>query len=657
MCGIAGCVLPPDGAPDRRDLETMAGVIDHRGPDARAIATIGSVGFAHTRLAIVDPTPSGAQPMASPDERWWITYNGEIFNHMELREELGPTEFRGHSDTETLVHCLARWGDDAIPRCNGLYAYAALDVERRRLLLVRDRFGVKPLYIARHRGALWFASEVRALLAIGVPARPRTHLVRHAVTHGWANGPHTLLEGIDQVLPGTTVSVDLETLAATESRWYEPITSVDPARAADYARRSREELTDEFESELRASVRRRLMSDVPIGTMCSGGIDSSLVTAFAREATSRVVAYNASVTEQPLVDESPWATRVADHLGIELRTVDMTAARWRSDLVDVVAHNEFPLMHENSVPMSQIARLARGDGVKVLLSGEGADEQFGGYEHRHRSEYARYLRQRRQFAALLTPAVDRVRRRQLTAWDGLNESVRDLRLKLGRRLRAGGATTVSSVLAAANLSARADEVVAFEEAIVRRAYDAYPHLEGAERSLQAILLADLSTYLPHLLNRQDKNTMMRSIETRVPFLDPAVVGVSVNLPLSARVEPKRKGILRDLAERHLPDGVAHRPKVGFGFDVRRYIDPAARPAFLEDGVLREVLGVARDPWRQLAGAATGAAVLRLWTGEVWCRLFLEGRSAERVREELWAVDPETVPQQGLDRVPALTEMR
>src|SRR5207248_1565016 len=222
MCGIAGCIVAPGGRPDRGALERMAAAIAHRGPDDRGIEILGQVGLVNTRLAIVDPSPVGHQPMSGADGRWWLTYNGEVFNHLELRAQLGPRAWRGGSDTETVLAALEEWGEAAIARCNGLFAWAALDTAGRRLLLVRDRFGVKPLYLARHDGALWFASELRALLAAGVPARPRTDVLAHAVAYGWAEGPRTPLEGIDRVAPGGLVEVDLSTLSLSERRWYDP---------------------------------------------------------------------------------------------------------------------------------------------------------------------------------------------------------------------------------------------------------------------------------------------------------------------------------------------------------------------------------------------------------------------------------------------------
>jgi asparagine synthase (glutamine-hydrolysing) len=363
------------------------------------------------------------------------------------------------------------------------------------------------------------------------------------------------------------------------------------------------------------------MADVPLGAMCSGGLDSSLIAAFARDERPGLLSFNATVADQPAVDEGPWARRVARGLGIELRTARMTAASWREGLVPAVRHNEFPLMHESSVPMAQIAELAREAGVKVLLSGEGADELFAGYDGLHTAEYRAFappgLAHRQRVTAQLR-RLDALRRRR----------GRDLIAGIRRRLeRPTDSRVIRPPTAAAS--------DAYEAEVAERAAAAYAHHAGPRGTLEAALLGDLGTYLPHLLNRQDKNTMQHSIETRVPFLDPGVVALALNLPLEARATPERKGLLRDLGRARLPRGVATRPKLGFGFDVRRYLDGAARPEFLADGRLREVLEVPAAEWRAAVAHLSSAHTLRLWTGEVWCRLFLDGDDDAAVDAALW----------------------
>jgi asparagine synthase (glutamine-hydrolysing) len=608
MCGIAGYVAAPGGEPRRTPLERMVATLHHRGPDDSGIEIVGSVGLGHTRLAIVDPSPAGHQPMADAAGRWWVTYNGEIFNHRELRAELPQVRWRGGSDTETLLEALAAWGPQAVSRCNGLYAFAALDRERDRLYLVRDRFGVKPLYYARHDGALWFASEMRALLEAGLPRRLEGDLLAHSIgLQGWANGPDTPLEGVRRVLPGTWLEIDLKSLRILrERRWYEPVVAVDPERAAALEHASRDTAAGLVEDALRTSVRRRLMADVPVGTMCSGGIDSSLIAAYAADDHPRIHAFNASVADQPEWDEGPFAARVAKELGLQLHTVRMTAASWRAGLVSVVRHMEYPLNHMSSVPMSQIADLARAEGVKVLLSGEGADELFGGYPWLNPAEVSDFAARRHGPDWYLRVPYRALQRRGV--------------VRRGHPYPLRGA---------------AGSVNRYEARVLRQAHRAYGHHRGPRRRMEALLTAYLRVYLPHLLNRQDKSTMLASVETRVPFLDPDVVALALNLPLEMKLEPERKALLRELFRRRLPPELLERPKVGFGWDVHQYLTPAARPEFLADGLLREALRVPAQQWRRRIGALDGYLALVHWTGEIWCRLILAGDRPEVVEEALW----------------------
>jgi asparagine synthase (glutamine-hydrolysing) len=587
VCGIAGCVAASGREPDRARLDRMGAALAHRGPDDGGVEVVGSVGLVHRRLAIVDPSPAGHAPMAAAGGRWWLTYNGEVFNHMDLRAELGDVAWRGGSDTESLVEALAHWGEDAIPRCNGLFAYAALDLERRRLLLVRDRFGVKPLYLARHDGGIWFASEIGALLAAGVARRPRRDVLRHAVETGWANGPFTPVEGVERVMPGTVVSIDVDTLVETERRWYDALDSIDG------------EPSEPVEDVLRRSVRRRLMSDVPLGTMCSGGLDSSLITAIAAE-EGTVHAFNARIVDQPDYDEGRFAEAVAERTGVELHTVEMDAERWRSELVGVVRHIEYPLTHESSVPMAAIAELAHSRGVKVLLSGEGADELFGGYDWLHHHAFADFEARGRRLESAARGVYRALQRRGLFAERAIPDPF------------PGPSQAVNE----------------FECGRVEHAIAAYGGDELAGR-----MAADVDLYLPHLLNRQDKSTMMHSVETRVPFLDPEVVALALNTPVAERIQPERKAPLRAIGRRLLPDLVVERPKVGFGFDVAKYLRPKVRPEFIAHGALREAIGVDAGTWAlQLPDLCTSLGPI---TGEIWLRTVLHGDSTDAVMDAIW----------------------
>jgi asparagine synthase (glutamine-hydrolysing) len=348
-----------------------------------------------------------------------------------------------------------------------------------------------------------------------------------------------------------------------------------------------------------------------------------------------VRAYNASIADQPEIDEGPWAQRAARGLGVELRTVRMTGSDWRAGLVEVVRHNEYPLMHESSVPMSMIAALAHADGVKVLLSGEGADELFAGYGFLHRGAYVDFLRHNLRVRPLVSLGWRKLREEGVTATVGRARVALADAATSRRARRSGGGPPDLDGAGAAGLPSGSPDVVRYEHELRARAVAAYARHEPTRQLLEGGLLGDLSTYLPHLLNRQDKNTMQRSIETRVPFLDPDVVGLALNLPLEVRVQPRRKPILRELGARHLPPEIGERPKVGFGFDVVRYLTPAAWSEFLADGLQRDMWGVPAEEWRGAVAGLTGHAALCFWMGEIWARGMLDGRSRQTIEAELW----------------------
>jgi asparagine synthase (glutamine-hydrolysing) len=600
----------PGAEVDRERLAALGAALAHRGPDASGLEIVQNVGLVHRRLAILDPSDAGRAPMADATGRLWLTFNGEVLNHAALRAELPEPAggWCGGSDTETLVHGLATRGPRFVARCEGFWAWAALDTQCGALELVRDRFGVKPLHVWAGDGELWFASELKGLRAAGVPMRPDAEILRHATATGWANGRRGLVAGVRKVAAGTRLVVDVGTLATREERWFSPAALVDRASTRAAAGRPRAAARAALEAALRTAVRRRLTADVPVGTMCSGGIDSGLVTAYAAREQPGVVAYHAAIADQPEQDERVWAEQVARHLGVELRRIDVTAESWRRDFVRACAHVEAPMLHPSSVAMLQISARAREDGIVVLLSGEGADELFGGYSSLHRPERRDVERRGHRFEAGL---------RELYRW-------------AGRRGLARAATGHPAGLGPS------EHVNAEERAIVTRALAAHDGvLRGAERRLAARLLGDLEAYLPHLLNRQDGAAMAAGVEMREPFLDADLVRFCLNLPVEQRVGPAQKGLLRELALEHLPRAAVERPKRGFGMDAAAYLRGAVRPAALRDGALREALGVGQAEWDAGLAATRDHAPLLLWSAEVVCRALFRGEAVEAIEEAVW----------------------
>jgi asparagine synthase (glutamine-hydrolysing) len=601
----------------------MHDALAHRGPDDCGIEMVDNVGLVHTRLSIVDLSERGHQPMVHPDGNWWLSYNGEIYNHRALRRqlELEGARFVGHSDTETLVWALERWGQAMVTRLSGQFAFAALDVRARRLLLCRDRFGVKPLYVARFDGGLWWASEPAALLAAGAPAEPVETAWQELVNGAYLGGERTLLNGITRLAPGSWMSISLDDAAAETSRWHTAESDVDPLGAARLEGRSRAELVSELEATLRAAVRGTLLADTTVGTLCSGGVDSSLVTALAVEAMPDLVAFGASYAGDGRLDEGLAARRVADALGIELELVEVTPSSWRRAFVPATVHHGVPIANASAVTVAQLAERARECGVKVLLTGEGADELFGGYGKLHATAFGTFLPWYDRVVHAAEPALFADPKHALNPVAVLRKTHALARDVLGPP----PPSTWLAVMTPDTNHKPTPESVA-----------AYAHHRGARGDLEAALLSHLDYSLCWLLNRMDKNVMQASVEARVPYLEPDVVKLVLNLPLEARVAPWSKGILRDVARRVLPWAVAHRPKIyGMAFDARTWIGEAADPRFLTSGLLRDTLRIPEVEFNHALTAGNHVVKVRLWSAEVWCRSMFGGHSIQEIEHDLW----------------------
>src|SRR5574338_131350 len=396
MCGIAG-VFRFDGRPvERRVLECMLASTRHRGPDDEGIWLDGGVGFAHNRLAILDLSAGGHQPMCDPDTGNVVVYNGEIYNFREIRRDLETDgyRFRSQCDTEVLLLAYRRWGPTCVERFVGMFAFAIFDSSRRQLLLVRDRLGIKPLYFYADDRQFVFASETKAILrADGVERRFDADALPELVAFRYLTGGRTLLQQLREVQPGHQLLVD--TTGWQERKWWEvPSAVTEPDLTPD-------RFQEGLEDRLRQSVRYRLIADVPVGCALSGGVDSSLVTALACEAATSPMRSFTIGFDVPEFDERPWAQTIASRLGIENYSQVLEESEFHERLPRLTWHMDEPINHPNSVGIWLLARLAR-EKVTVLLAGEGGDEVMGGYDR-----FRRLLRLRRLRARIpgLSPAA------------------------------------------------------------------------------------------------------------------------------------------------------------------------------------------------------------------------------------------------------------
>lgn len=553
MCGIAGYFAFPTATGAAPDLRGALHRIGHRGPDDEGLLHAGSAVLGHRRLSIIDTSPAGHQPFIDEEGRYAIVFNGEVFNFPELRRALEQAghQFRSHTDTEVVLRLFTLKGPAFLHDLNGFFALAIHDRETDSLFLARDRFGVKPLLWAKHDGRFLFGSEMRALMELGVPREVDPVSLRMYFTHFYIPAPFSMLKAVQKLPPGHSLSVSQE--GNRLERWYDREGAAGSApESKDPSRRIRELLDD--------AVRIRLISDVPIGTFLSGGLDSSIVSALAKRHKPDLNTFSIGYTDS-YYDETPYAETVARHIGSHHTTFKLGA----EDLADayerlLLAIDE-PFADQSALPSFALNERTRKH-VTVALSGDGADEVFGGYR-KHQAE----LR-------VLHPAMsERLAIAAAPLWRILpksrNSPLADRIRQLDRFARAAQLPASERYLllaawddaldARSLISWRPDET----EFGRRRAMITAP-FNGAS-GLNAMLWADLGTVLPDdMLYKVDLTSMAHGLEVRTPFLDRRLVEYAFSLPASAKLRKgSGKHVLRTAFADMLPQVTLTRSKRGF----------------------------------------------------------------------------------------------
>ncbi len=630
MCGIAGIIGFADHAVEEETLRRMIARLAHRGPDARAthLVRVGAttIGLACARLAVIDLSPQGEQPISlwrggRSGAPHTIVYNGELYNYRSLRSKLEAAgyAFRSQCDTEVLLAAYLHWGERAFERCNGMWACCIVDEQTGAGLLVRDRYGVKPLYWSADGGRLRFASEIGALSADPDQAcEIDTAALGLYLRLGWIPHPYSIWRGVEKLAPGHLLRFDARGPQRPVAWYALPESGVAPPAYEDAVIEVRERIG--------AAVAARLVADVPLGALLSGGIDSSIIVAhMAARASGPVKTYSIGFAEEPRYDESARARAVAQRFGTEHHEVMLTFADVLAALPEMLSHVGEPFGDASLIPTSLVCREARCE-VTVALSGDGGDELFAGY-WRYIGHH--YLHKYRLLPAgvrswLIEPLLARL---PMGKGGALSDRARQMR----KMLRAESDDALERHVAWAQILApEAAEVFAREEeraassALLRDMYRQAGSMsdggcgssdgKGAERPREAdplrrILRADLRIGLPgDMLHKVDLASMRHSLEVRVPLLDVNVVEYSSGLPSSYKLAGTRtKRLLRDAYRDVLPGEVLERGKMGFELPIGEFLRGPLREMFC-DVVRRETL--------ESVGPLDHAAVMRLYDDHV-----------------------------------------
>jgi asparagine synthase (glutamine-hydrolysing) len=584
MCGIAGFVANPLHRTSSNQFAAIADAMDfslrHRGPDGHDfwIDNDAGVALVHRRLAIVDLSTAGHQPMHSSDGRFVVSYNGEVYNHSEIRAELEAEgqHFRGHSDTEVILESIARYGVPAtIRRLIGMFAIAVWDRKHRTLTLVRDRLGIKPVYWAKIHGVFMFASELRALREYpGWTPRIKPEAVSAYMRHNYIPAPHTIYEDVYKLEPGTVLTLPFGGEPCLEKFWDARIVAIEglrnPLREDDTA------LTDRLEALLVDAVGRRMMADVPLGAFLSGGIDSSLVVALMKAANSGPVRTFSIGFEQMDFNEAPYASAIARHLGTDHTELTVTSREALDVIPQLAGIYDEPFADSSQIPTYLVSAMTRNH-VTVALSGDGGDELFAGYNRYQLT--SRFWRMLSLMPELMRRAVA----------GGMTSVSSERWNKLGRIVPRGLLPPLvgdklhkaASVLRMPDADALYRRIVSHwepSEAVPGIAEPRGILWESSVRDdfpdlLDRMQFLDLVTYLPDdILTKVDRASMAVALEARVPLLDHRVVELAWRLPHAAKIRGGvTKWLLRQVLYRHVPQHLVKRPKMGFGVPLGEWL--------------------------------------------------------------------------------------
>lgn len=615
MCGITGVVLLNPSATDWfAGLPHALTLQRHRGPDASGTFREDGVAFGHCRLSIIDVSHEADQPMEGSGHV--IAYNGEIFNYRELRRELEQAgySFRTRSDTEVLLHLYDHLGMDMLYRLNGFFAFALYDRRRRICWLVRDRFGVKPLYYYTGDNVVAFASELDALLQFPVPAELDPVSLYHYLQLNYIPAPFTICARVRKLLPGELLEIRTAAPAAVRPRpWY----TLPYAPAERFTGPRYDEACAELFELLSDAVRQRLVSDVPLGTFLSGGLDSSIITGLASRHQQRIKSFSIGFDGDDFFDETRYARLVAGHFHTDHTVISLTRRQVAEAAHDLLHHPGEPFADSSAILVYLLSRQVRGE-VKVVLSGDGADELFGGYL-KHVAEYRmRHPGLPERAALLLAPLLRGLPQSRHSRWQNWLRQLQ--RFAAGARLSAADRYWRWCALASEQeAQALLQSSVPLQEVRLRQQW--LTRYVSEQNTLQAVLRNDVSMVLADdMLMKVDRGSMAHGLEVRTPFLDYRIVEFAFRIPERFKTDYRhRKKIVHDAFRSLLPAALYHRPKRGFEVplhglltgELQDEVAGGLGSGFIREQGLFDVAQVERLK-KKLFSANPGDAPARIW---------------------------------------------
>lgn len=576
MCSISGIVSLEGMPSDKSILLSMNDVLKHRGPDDNGLFIDDWVGFVHNRLSIVDTTDCGHQPMTTKDERYIIVFNGEIYNHLEIRSELIKRgyQFKSESDTETLLIAYVEYGKKILDILNGIFAFAIYDKVKQKVFLARDHMGVKPLYYSLvDNKTLIFASEIKSILKHPFVSKKLDHqAILSYIQLLWCPGEQTPLSHVKKLLPGHYIELSL-----TKDRWATDIAQkyYHVPFNGNYSSLKESELISQLDEKLRKAVERQLMSDVPLGFFLSGGLDSSLVATIASQLIGKkidcfTINSGDELSKEGFVNDLTYARSLAQSKGYNLHEVNADV-NVLDDFDKMVWYLDEPQADPASFNVYNISNTARSMGIKVLLGGTAGDDVFSGYRRHQALHYEKYMK---AIPGFLKQGI-----RKWTETQDLNHAIYRRMKKLFSHTGLDDDTRMIMYFfwlekeRAVPLFHK-DIHSQFEDYYTKNYFfDLLKQIPDEPSRLNKLLYLELNTFLvDHNLSYTDKMSMAAGVETRVPFLDKDLVDFSTTIPPQYKMKGvDTKYILKKVAEKYLPNDIIRRPKAGFGAPLRKWI--------------------------------------------------------------------------------------